>query len=172
MAPNNLTYNWNSYYQLIEQLALKIHQSNWQFDSLLCLARGGMPVGDVLSRLFHKPLAIWAVRSYREDAGQTQNELQLAGHITCADQRGFCGLHGRVLVVDDLVDSGQTLAQVVSQLQKQSAIDQIKTAVLWHKAGSSFTPDFVALHLVDTPWIVQPFEQYDQIDLDKLSQPG
>ena len=27
---------------LIERLALKVHQSGWAFDTILCLARGGM----------------------------------------------------------------------------------------------------------------------------------
>ena len=34
------------------------HNSGWVFDQILCLARGGMRPGDVLSRVFDKPLAI------------------------------------------------------------------------------------------------------------------
>ena len=58
----HLYVSWDEYHQLIERLALKIHASGWEFDQILCLARGGMRPGDVLSRIFDKPLGImfWA----------------------------------------------------------------------------------------------------------------
>jgi hypoxanthine phosphoribosyltransferase len=46
----HLYVSWDEYHMLIERLALKIHASGWQFDQILCLARGGMRPGDVLSR--------------------------------------------------------------------------------------------------------------------------
>ena len=35
----------------------------WRFDQILCLARGGLRVGDQLSRIFEVPLAILATSS-------------------------------------------------------------------------------------------------------------
>src|SRR4029079_10096257 len=77
-----------------------------------CLARGGMRPGDVLSRVFDKPLAIMATSSYRAEAGTIQGRLHLAKYITLP--RGE--LAGRVLLVDDLADSGITLRAVVHRL--------------------------------------------------------
>ena len=37
----DLYVTWDDYNRLIEQLTLQIHASGYQFDSLLCLARGG-----------------------------------------------------------------------------------------------------------------------------------
>ena len=54
----HLYVSWDEYHLLIERLALKVHHSGWEFDQILCLARGGMRPGDVLSRVFDKPLAI------------------------------------------------------------------------------------------------------------------
>ena len=47
----HLYVNYDEYHNLIEKLALKVHLSGWQFDTILCLARGGMRPGDIL-RLF------------------------------------------------------------------------------------------------------------------------
>ncbi|MFX8751211.1 phosphoribosyltransferase family protein, partial [Acinetobacter baumannii] len=59
----DLWVSWEDYHRLLEQLALTIYQSGWQFDQILCLARGGVRVGDVLSRIFDVPLGILATSS-------------------------------------------------------------------------------------------------------------
>ena len=41
----HLYVSWDEYHMLIERLALKIDASGWQFDQILCLARGGMRPG-------------------------------------------------------------------------------------------------------------------------------
>ena len=58
----HLYVSWDEYHLLIERLALKVAASGWEFDQILCLARGGMRPGDVLSRVFDKPLAIMSTR--------------------------------------------------------------------------------------------------------------
>ena len=54
----NLWVGWDEYHRLIELLALQVHASGWKFDQILCLARGGLRVGDQLSRIYDVPLAI------------------------------------------------------------------------------------------------------------------
>jgi len=78
----HLYVSWDEYHMLIERLALKIHASGWEFDQILCLARGGMRPGDVLSRIFDKPLAIMSTSSYRAEAGTVQGHLDIAHYIT------------------------------------------------------------------------------------------
>ena len=67
----HLYVSYDEYHNLIEKLAIKVHQSGWEFDTILCLARGGMRPGDMLSRIFDKPLAIMSTSSYRAEAGTT-----------------------------------------------------------------------------------------------------
>ncbi len=42
--------SWDQYNMLVERLALTVHESGIEFDQIICIARGGMRVGDVLSR--------------------------------------------------------------------------------------------------------------------------
>ena len=44
-------FDWNTYIELCERLVARVAKSGWQFDSLLCLARGGMSTGDFFSRI-------------------------------------------------------------------------------------------------------------------------
>ena len=162
----HLYISWGEYHQLIERLALKVHHSGWQFDQILCLARGGMRPGDVLSRVFDKPLAIMSTSSYRADAGTIQGRLDLAKYITLP--RGE--LSGRVLLVDDLADSGVTLAAVAERLRGLPAISELRSAVLWTKAISTYTPDYFVEVLPTSPWIHQPFEEYDELRPEGLAK--
>jgi hypoxanthine phosphoribosyltransferase len=157
--PQHLHVSWDAYHDLIEQLALLVDDSGWAFDQVLCLARGGLRPGDVLSRIFDKPLAVLSTSSYRAESGTVQGELQVSDRVTMARGR----LQGRVLLVDDLVDSGVTLAAVCAHLRAQSHITELRTAVIWHKPGAAFDPDFCVQRLTHNPWIHQPFERYDEL---------
>ena len=166
-SAQDLRVNWAQYYRLIEQLALQIHQSGYAFDSLVCLARGGLRVGDVISRIFERPLAVLTVSSYREAAGRQRGSLRIAAAISSIDAQ----LRGRVLLVDDLADSGETLTGVVQTLREGfTGISELRTAVIWLKGCSQFRPDYFVSHLPDSPWIHQPFEVYDDLRPDELAR--
>jgi hypoxanthine phosphoribosyltransferase len=155
----HLYVSYDEYHNLIEKLAIKVHQSGWEFDTILCLARGGMRPGDVLSRVFDKPMAIMSTSSYRAEAGTQQGSLDIARYITTP--RGE--IAGKVLLVDDLADSGHTLNRVIEQLKNNYApITELRSAVIWTKAVSTFTPDYSVEYLPTNPWIHQPFENYDE----------
>ena len=156
---------YDEYHNLVEKLAIKIHQSDWQFDTILCLARGGMRPGDILSRVFDKPLAIMSTSSYRADAGTLQGNLDIARFITTPKGE----IAGKVLLVDDLADSGLTLKSVINLLKNNYApITELRSAVLWTKALSTFTPDYSVEFLPTNPWIHQPFEGYDAMRPEQL----
>lgn len=159
-----LYVSWDEYHLLIERLALKVDRSGWEFDQILCLARGGMRPGDILSRVFDKPLAIMSASSYRADAGTVQGRLDMAKYITLSKGE----LAGRVLLVDDLADSGLTLKAVVDRLRGMPAISDLRSAVIWTKGVSTYTPDYFVEMLPTSPWIHQPFEEYDNLRPDAL----
>lgn len=156
----DLHITWDEYHRLIERLARQIDQSGWQFNQLICIARGGLRVGDVLSRIFDMPLAILSTSSYTEKAGTIRGELMIADQMTMASGK----LGERVLLVDDLVDSGVTLEAVTRTLpQRYPQVTALRTAVIWYKACSVFKPDYCIDYLPDSPWIHQPFEKYDSM---------
>jgi len=162
----HLYVSWDEYHNITERLALKVHNSGWQFDQILCLARGGLRPGDVLSRVFDKPLGIMATSSYRAEGGTIQGRLDMAKYITMPKGE----LAGRVLLVDDLADSGVTLAAVVERLRGMPAITELRSAVLWVKGISTFTPDYYVETLPTSPWIHQPFEEYDTLRPEGLAK--
>jgi hypoxanthine phosphoribosyltransferase len=160
MEPMSLNVSWDEYNTLVERLALQVHESGWRFNQIICIARGGLRVGDVLSRIYELPLAILSTHSYTAEGGTLRGQLVIAEHMTMTAPR----LGERVLVVDDMVDSGHTLQMVVKELpQRFPHITDIRTAVVWYKARSVFKPDYYVAYLADNPWIQQPFEVYDTL---------
>jgi uncharacterized protein len=163
---SDLWVTWEDYDKAIVSLASLVHDSGWKFDQVLCLARGGLRPGDIFSRIFDVPLAILSTSSYREEAGTVQGALDIAKHITMT--KGT--LSGRVLLIDDLVDSGVTLQRVQQHLKENfPAVTDVRSAVIWCKACSAVRPDY-SLHFLETnPWIHQPFEEFDGLRPHQLS---
>jgi len=165
MGTGDLNVGWDEYHRLVERLALQIHDSGWRFDAIVCLARGGLRVGDILSRIFDRPLGVMFTSSYREQGGRAQGEIRI-GEDLCAAQ-ALPGTHW--LLVDDLVDSGHTLAEVLRILPaRHPQLREVRSAVIWQKAVSVMRPDYVVEFLADSPWIRQPFEVYDELRPEAL----
>ncbi|NJN30788.1 MAG: phosphoribosyltransferase [Synechococcales cyanobacterium RM1_1_8] len=165
---SDLYVSWDDYHRQVEQLAITIHQSGWKFNQIVCLAKGGLRIGDTFARLFHQPLAILAASSYGGPDGKQRGSITFAQDLTMTT----ANLGSHILIVDDLVDSGITLQKSLVWLDRKYGfyIEEMRTAVLWHKQSSVIEPDYAVAHLEDNPWIHQPFEQYEQTTLDALAE--
>mgnify|MGYP000084175681 CR=1 FL=1 len=65
--------------------------------------------------------------------------------------------------------SGHTLHAVINMLQTNYApITELRSAVIWTKGLSTFSPDYSVEFLPSNPWIHQPFEGYDSLSPEKL----
>jgi hypothetical protein len=163
---SDLYVTWSEYHRKIEQLAAQIYQSQWTFNQIVCLARGGLRPGDILSRIYDVPLAILSVASYTGAGGRVQGKITFAQDLTMTEEK----LGDRVLLVDDLADSGVSLRESVAWLRDRYSerIQELRTAVLWCKGESEIIPDYYVDYLPDNPWIHQPFEEYERMNVEDL----
>ena len=166
-----LIIDWKQYNSIVEKLAINIFDSGYKPDLLIGIMRGGAPIIDVLSRVFKTKCAYLAVESYSgENIEDQQGELIFSRELSSTVQN----MSGNILLCDDLSDTGVTLTRSIEWLknykQLKNKIKLIKTAVLWKKADSTFEPDYCAQRLNDNPWIVQPFEKYEEIRIEDLKK--
>lgn len=163
---SDLYISWEQYHQHIETLAVQIYRSQWEFNQIICIAKGGLRIGDILSRLYRQPLAIITAASYGGEHNNIQGEIKINEHLSMIGSK----LGSHVLLVDDLVDSGISLQQISQWLQSNYGADiqEIRTAVLWYKSCSVVKPDYYVEYLSDNPWIHQPFEKYETMNLEEL----
>ena len=149
-------YSWHEYQDLIFQLIEKVKSSHNEYDQVLCLARVGLLVGDAFNRALKLPLAVLFTSSYK--LNKQRGELYIDNQI--AKQTNHLGK--KILVVDDMVDSGHTMVGVLKNLQLTYNPEALHTAVIWKNACSVYNPDFYVLYSPDNEWIVQPFEVFDE----------
>ena len=166
---NKLIISFEEYLDTVEKLALKIHQ-NYKPTVLVGIMRGAAPIIDILSRILKLPTAYIVIQSYSGKGIEDKQGKLMFARVICllAVPKDF----NKVLLVDDLSDTGLTLNKSIEWLKNYNPIkdhiEEIKTACLWKKKSSTFTPDFCSVLLSHDPWIVQPTEHYEEIDIKKI----
>ena len=165
-----LIVSWEEYNSTVEKLAISIDESGYKPTLLVGIMRGAAPMIDVLSRIFKLKCAYLAVESY---SGKGIEDEQ--GDIVFSrEMSSITNMVGRILLCDDLSDTGITLNKSIGWLENykpiKGKIESIKTATLWKKKKSTFEPDFCANKLPDNPWIVQPFEIYEELRIEQIKK--
>ena len=164
-----LIISFEEYTQIVERLAIQIHK-NYKPTVLVGIMRGAAPIIDILSRILKLPIAYIVIQSYSgKGIEDKQGELVFAREISSlAQNEDF----KKVLLIDDLSDTGLTLNKSIEWLKNYAPIkryiDEIRTACLWKKKSSSFKPDFCPVKLESDPWIVQPTEHYEELSIKEL----
>ena len=159
----------SEYLDTVEKLAIEINKG-YNPTVLVGIMRGAAPIIDILSRILKLPTAYIVIQSYSgKGIEDKQGDLIFSREISSiASDKDF----KRVLLVDDLSDTGLTLNKSIEWLKKyepiKNYISEVKTACLWKKKSSKFKPDFCPIILKDDPWIVQPTEHYEEINIDQI----
>ena len=153
MTTETLVLSWEELNGHVESLAQQIHDlpEAQRPDAILAISRGGLVPGAMLAyRLGIRDLLI-AVAEHYDAAGRRPEP-------TIARMPPDESLKGRsILIVDEVWESGRTLALVAERARAAGAI--VRTAVVHHKPEKSEVPgapDFSAA-LADG-WITYPYK--------------
>ena len=166
---DKLIISFNEYIKIVEKLAIQIH-NQYKPTVLVGIMRGAAPIIDILSRILKLPIAYIVIQSYSgKGMEDQQGQLMFAREISSlAENKDF----NKVLLIDDLSDTGLTLNKSIDWLKNygptKNFIKEVKTACLWKKKSSTFEPDFCAIKLNSDPWIVQPTEHYEELNIEDI----
>jgi hypoxanthine phosphoribosyltransferase len=149
------------------RLGLDILDSGFRPTLIIAIWRGGTPVG-------------MAVQEILDYCGVESDHIAIrTSSYVGVDQRGAVAVHGlnyiikkirhddRLLIVDDVFDTGNTIAAVIEELRKRArgnTPEDIRIAVPWYKPSRNETdlvPDYYVHETAE--WLVFPHE------LDALS---
>ena len=168
---NKLVISFNEYVDIVEKLTIQVNKS-YKPTVLIGIMRGAAPIIDILSRILKLPTAYLVIQSYHgKGLEDKQGDLTFARDLSSiAKNKDF----QKILLVDDLSDTGLTLNKSIEWLKKykpiKDYIKEIKTACLWKKKSSTFTPDFCPIMLDSDPWIVQPTEHFEEIRVEDIKK--
>ena len=144
------------------ELGVQILESDFRPTMIIAIWRGGTPVGMAVQEIF----------AY---AGVESDHIAIrTSSYHGVDQRGSVAVHGlnyiikkirhddRVLIVDDVFDTGNTIVAVIEELRRRArgnTPEDIRVAVPWFKPSRNETdrvPDYF-LHETEE-WLVFPHE--------------
>ncbi|WP_454296828.1 phosphoribosyltransferase [Salana multivorans] len=147
--PDREVLTWAGFGHAIRDLARMVAASHWQPDVTVAVARGGLvPAGALAYALETKAMGTLNVEFYT-GVGATLEEPQVLP--PALDVNELMGK--RVLVVDDVADSGKTLLLVLQLLTEQGA--DVRSAVLYTKPTSIVVPDYTWQNT--SAWIMFPW---------------
>jgi hypothetical protein len=144
---------WEVFGAASRQLAVKVAESEFRPDLILAIARGGLPIGGALAyALGVKNCATINVEFYTGIGERLDVPVVLPPTPTMVDLAGL-----KVLVADDVADSGITLSLIGDLVRPHVA--ELRSAVLYKKPRSVVDPDYfwsATDEWIDFPWSSQP----------------
>ncbi|HHH38355.1 MAG TPA: phosphoribosyltransferase [Sedimenticola sp.] len=141
---------WEQFQRLAWVLAAQIRDAGFRPDLIVAIARGGyLPARQLSDCLDIFDLASVRVEHYHgvHKTRQARVRYPLTAKI---DGR-------RILLVDDVSDSGDTFEVTLAHLHSLGRPAEIRCAVLHHKQTSGFVPDYFAEEQRAWRWIVYPW---------------
>jgi hypoxanthine phosphoribosyltransferase len=139
---------WRRIYLMLLGQAEKIRESSFKPDVIIAVSRGGWLPARVLSDLLETDLGNVSVEFYLGVA-----ETRKAPVLTQSASVPVTGK--KVLVVDDVADSGESLKLVKAHILQQGA-KEVRVATMYYKPWSVVKPDYYALET--RHWVVFPWE--------------
>ncbi len=147
---------WAEFYDLAKSLSRLIKTSVWRPDLVVAIGRGGyVPARVVCDFLVFDLLTSmkvehWGIAAQKKDQAMVRFPLAT-------------GVSGqKVLIVDDVTDTGDTLATAVGYVESLGP-KETRTAVLQHKASSAFEPDYYAEKITEWKWIIYPWAVHEDL---------
>jgi hypoxanthine phosphoribosyltransferase len=144
---------WQGYGDASRELAQMVVDSGFMPDVVVAIARGGLPVGAAISyALGTKGVGTMNVEFYTDVDERLPAPIILPPLLDTEYMKGL-----KVLIADDVADTGETLA-LVKELMAEHA-GEVRTVTLYAKSHSIIEPDYVWKRTdrwITFPWSALP----------------
>jgi len=154
---NNLEFeipSWDKIYGLLLKLSEAVRKSGFEPDVIVGVSRGGWIPARIMSDLLETPKLANVTAEFYVGVAETKHEPTITQPISVSVK------DKKVLVVDDVADTGESLKLVNSHLKNQGA-SEIKIATIYHKPWSIIVPHYYEKET--RCWIVFPWEQKETV---------
>ncbi len=156
---------WEQIYSMLLDLAQKIRKDKFTPHIIVGVSRGGWTPARVLSDLLENPKIANVRAEFYLGVAETKKEPVITQSVSANIK------NKRVLLVDDVSDTGKSLRLVKGHLIEEGA-KELKIATLYYKPWSVTTPDYCERKTRD--WIIFPWERKEALRkiVDKFEQEG
>ncbi len=136
-------YSYEEFLKDATNITRDIEKSCFEPDAIVAIARGGMTFGHFLS-IGLDMRDLYSLNSIHYDG---QNKLDTVKIFNVPD----LSKKKKILLVDEIIDSGETLLEIKKTLSKKFPHLEIKVATLFYKSKALLAPEYSARHADD--WI-------------------
>ena len=140
---------WDQIYEMLLNLVEKIRKNGFKSDIIVGVSRGGWPPARVLSDLMGNPNLANVRAEFYLGVAETKEEPVLTQPVSMKV------VGKKVLVVDEVADTGKTLKLVKEHIIEKGATE-VKIATVYFKPWSIVKPDYYEKET--SCWIVFPWE--------------
>lgn len=140
---------WSQIYNMLLSLAVKIEKSMFAPDIIVGVSRGGWIPARVLADLLGNPNLVSIGANFYSGVAETKGEPAITHPLSVSV------FDRKVLVVDEIVDTGKTLGLVREHVVERGA-EEVRIAAIYVKPGSIVKPDYCEKET--HRWIVFPWE--------------
>ncbi|MBD3791983.1 MAG: phosphoribosyltransferase [Campylobacterales bacterium] len=137
---NRVYYPYDEFREDLKVLVSKIDQP---FDALLCIARGGMTMAHLLGE-YYDMRAVYSINTIGYEDMQKNESVEVFNIPDLKTAKS-------VLILDDIVDSGDTLIEVLKVLGNRYPERTFMTASLFYKKSAKIAPNWYVKEA--TAWI-------------------
>jgi uncharacterized protein len=138
--------SWDEFERLSVDLYKIIKESNKKYGHIMCVARGGLLIGRLLSEMMDLPLGVISAKC--ED-----NKYIVKEEIS-----SFVNLKGNILLVDDILE--ETIEEVSKIISKNKNVKKIDVAGIFYRPKeNNFVPDFYINKIIDKVWVCFPYQK-------------
>ena len=142
--------SWNQVYILLLKIAEAVKKSKYEPDIIVGVSRGGWIPARIMVDLLENPKLANVATEYYLGVAETKQEPIITQPISVSIE------DKKVLVVDDVADTGESLKLVNAHLKEQGA-SEIRIATIYYKHWSVTIPQYYAKETCQ--WIIFPWEQ-------------
>ncbi len=146
--------SWEQIYELLLNLAKRVRENGFEPDVIVGVSRGGWPPARVISDLLENPRLANVTAEFYVGVAETKRKPIITQPVSIS-VRGK-----KVLVVDDVADTGESLRLVRAHLAERGAT-KVKIATIYHKPWSVLIPDYYEKET--SSWIVFPWERKEAV---------
>ena len=139
---------------MLLSLAEKIREDGFKPDVIVGVSRGGWPPARVMSDLLENPEIANVKAEFYLGVAKTKGEPVITQPVSVS-VRGK-----KVLVVDDVADTGKSLRLVRLHLKNKGATE-VKIATIYYKPWSVVIPDYYERET--SSWIIFPWERKEAV---------
>ena len=125
-------YSYNQCLKDCKILLPKIKRYNP--DALVAIARGGLTLGHLLSQAMETN-KLYTINSVHYEKEQKLNTFEISNIPNLEKCK-------RVVLIDDIIDSGETIQEVKKILEKRYLYCEFKIATIFYKKDAIMQPDF------------------------------